>query len=95
LSAAELDAMVDALSQEAQKQGLTARDITWRPAPQNEANPVPTDTCGAMLGGLRMFRSPLNFSIHVLNAYRSRYNEYQALRNSTFPRELALSGQLL
>jgi len=33
LSAAQLDAMVQLLSQQAQKQGVTAQDITWRPQP--------------------------------------------------------------
>lgn len=33
LSEAQLNAMVDLLSQEAQKQGLTAKDVVWRPNP--------------------------------------------------------------
>lgn len=39
MTSAQLDAMVNVLSQQAQKQGITATDITWRPQP-----PVPEGT---------------------------------------------------
>jgi hypothetical protein len=45
LSETDLNAMVEALTQEAQKQGLTSQDITWRPA-NTAAAATPSDTCG-------------------------------------------------
>ena len=39
LTSAQLNAMVDLLSQQAQKQGLSASDIEWHPTP-----PAPSDT---------------------------------------------------
>ncbi|MDB5238650.1 MAG: hypothetical protein JWM46_920 [Candidatus Kaiserbacteria bacterium] len=45
MSSAQVDAMVDALSQKAQSQGMTPNDITWRPVPDtNRSIPM---SCGA------------------------------------------------
>jgi len=44
LSSAELDAMVSILASEAQRQGVTASDITWNPAADIVAEVV--DACG-------------------------------------------------
>ncbi len=46
LSQAQLDAMVSLLAQEAQKKGITASDITWRPQPSVAPGPaVPPESC--------------------------------------------------
>ncbi len=50
LSQAQLDAMVDLLSEEAQKQGLSAQDIMWHPNPPaggwaNTTNPSGEMSC--------------------------------------------------
>ena len=47
LPQAQLDAMVDALTAQAQEQGLTAHDITWRPA-MTPAENIQADACGSM-----------------------------------------------
>jgi hypothetical protein len=41
LSAAQLDAMVSLLTQQAQAQGITAEDITWRPQTFSNADVAP------------------------------------------------------
>jgi hypothetical protein len=43
MSQAQIDAMVAALSQRAQQQGLTPGDITWRPLPTSST--APTSVC--------------------------------------------------
>lgn len=47
LSSDQLDAMVSLLAQQAQKQGITAQDITWRPqAPAPASAPrAPAESC--------------------------------------------------
>lgn len=58
LSAVQLNAMVDLLSQQAQKQGMSAHDITWRPqnnetfgsgggtpGTSNDCNGIPSIAC--------------------------------------------------
>jgi hypothetical protein len=49
MSDAEIDALVLALSQGAEEQGVTSQDITWRPAPAesfNQGNYAVSDECG-------------------------------------------------
>ena len=48
LSQAQLDAMVDILSEEAQKQGLSAEDIMWHPNPPAGGWANTTDTSAGM-----------------------------------------------
>ena len=47
LTQAQIDAMVDALTQEAQKQGVTSQDIQWRPqqVAEEESAPPVADSC--------------------------------------------------
>ena len=49
LSEEKLDSMVNLLAEEAQKQGVTASDITWRPvSPESYATPAAVGPCGRM-----------------------------------------------
>ncbi|OGG49442.1 hypothetical protein A2763_03905 [Candidatus Kaiserbacteria bacterium RIFCSPHIGHO2_01_FULL_54_36] len=48
LSEAQIEGLVNLLTQEAQKQGVTSRDIQWRPQQYGNAeDDVPMDYCGA------------------------------------------------
>jgi hypothetical protein len=47
MSQAQIDAMVGALSQKAQNQGLTPNDITWRPVSNTPAAQQVAISCGA------------------------------------------------
>lgn len=47
MSQAQIDSMVVALSQEAQQQGMTPQDVTWRPVVNSPVSAVPNE-CGAM-----------------------------------------------
>lgn len=47
MSQMQIDAMVSVLSAQAQKQGMTPGDITWRPLVNTQA-PVSSDACGSM-----------------------------------------------
>ncbi len=64
LSESELSAMVDLLAQEASKQGITVRDIQWRPTVQQSAEsaPVEADYCGATPAFLCTFNIALGFA---------------------------------
>jgi hypothetical protein len=51
LTPSQLDAMVNALTKQAQKQGMTTHDITWRPSDAPSVNASATfvsDDCGGM-----------------------------------------------
>lgn len=48
MSEAQVDAMVSALAEEAQAQGITPYDITWRPSETAEGSAGPATECGYM-----------------------------------------------
>lgn len=58
LSSAEIDAMVDILTEEAEKQGMTSRDIEWRPDTQSTF--TTTSDASASCGGIPSFLCALN-----------------------------------
>ena len=63
LSQTQIDAIVDALTAEAQKEGLTAHDITWRPAQSAAAaQTTQTDTCGNVPAPLCALNQAFGFS---------------------------------
>jgi len=64
LSEEEFDSMVEALTAAALKEGMTARDIMWRPEePEPEVSPeVVIDTCGNLPAFLCTLNESLGFS---------------------------------
>lgn len=64
LSDAQVDAMVSLLTQEAQKRGVTSRDIQWRPQQNGttESAPVGDDYCGATPAFLCAFSLAFGFA---------------------------------
>jgi len=60
LSPAQIDAMVGILAQEAQRQGMTAGDITWRPSPTPTFGANAGDSTGATACGSNSFLCRFN-----------------------------------
>lgn len=58
---ADLEAMVEALANEAQKQGLTAHDITWRPA-SGQTSAAAASSCGNIPTPLCTLNQAFGFS---------------------------------
>ncbi len=63
LSQEEIDAIVAQLANEAQLEGMTAEDITWRPQPTtfSETAPADEDTCGRIPRIICQFSEALGF----------------------------------
>ncbi|MBV9191270.1 MAG: hypothetical protein JOZ85_12350 [Betaproteobacteria bacterium] len=61
MSPAQLDAMVELLANGAQKQGITAYDITWRPNGEKAASLEANPECGSMPGFLCTLNKAFGF----------------------------------
>jgi len=63
LSAEQLNGLVESLTTEAENEGITAKDIVWRPeAPEPEVAQETTQTCGNLPTFLCMLNESLGFS---------------------------------